>query len=399
MQQHHQPSQESLAFRANVARLISPLRRVRPRVPFYQLAAHRIPTLWSLYRGLLKEAPTDDIKWRMKSLFRKNHHLTSPEATKGSLMKGYKFLDAFKLANAGDEKQRAILSRYSHMIATRSDKQYMAYLMRSELAWQRKLANRPIMTGGLLRPSFANRPLPRLKPQPWAITSMIFKRRRARERRMVKLAGMQEDINDLRLEAELEEAAARHAGLQGKVEPVFAGYMNDWGAPIYTLSEDIHKPCYSVKPLKKLEQDIRQTFKRDHQRAKEPYSKEMLDAIKAAKREKVTNKTRERERERRGEVLRRTILRMRKGPPAHVLAKMSPEQRQMDRTSRSVSEVGYVAQVKMKLGFKLRNPDAWKMEGGAPENKATLDQISKEIWEECQKREKREKELLLEQGP
>jgi hypothetical protein len=56
------PTPESLAHRARIARLISPLKRVRPRVPFYDLAAHRIPTLWSLYRGLLKEAPGANVR-------------------------------------------------------------------------------------------------------------------------------------------------------------------------------------------------------------------------------------------------------------------------------------------------------------------------------------------------
>lgn len=62
MEQGYRPSHDSLTFRANLARLVSPLRRVRPRVPFYQLAAHRIPTLWTLYRGLLRKAPTDDVR-------------------------------------------------------------------------------------------------------------------------------------------------------------------------------------------------------------------------------------------------------------------------------------------------------------------------------------------------
>jgi hypothetical protein len=56
------PSAESLAHRARLARLISPLRRVRPRVPFYALAAHRVPTLWCLYRGLLRAAPGENVR-------------------------------------------------------------------------------------------------------------------------------------------------------------------------------------------------------------------------------------------------------------------------------------------------------------------------------------------------
>lgn len=52
----------SKARRAELASLLSPLRRVTPRVPFWQLAAHRVPTLWSLYRGMLKAAPTPEVR-------------------------------------------------------------------------------------------------------------------------------------------------------------------------------------------------------------------------------------------------------------------------------------------------------------------------------------------------
>lgn len=55
------PSPQSLAFRANLAKLVSPLRRVRPRVPFFQLAAHRVPTLWGLYRSLLRDAGSENV--------------------------------------------------------------------------------------------------------------------------------------------------------------------------------------------------------------------------------------------------------------------------------------------------------------------------------------------------
>ncbi|KAF8071824.1 hypothetical protein FPV67DRAFT_1412243 [Lyophyllum atratum] len=382
MRQDHGPSQESLAFRANLARLISPLRRVRPRVPFCQLAAHRLPTLWSLYRGLLREAPTDEIKHRVRMLFRRNHHLTGTDATKKNLVKGYKFLDAFKRANAGDEKQQAILQRYSQALATKSDKEYWKHLARNELAWRIKLANRPIMTGGFLRPTHANRPLPRLKPQPWAITSMIHKRRMARERQALRLLDLRESINDLKLEAEFETGVAKLAGSDKTFMPVFASHIKEW-----------------MEPLEEQRNSIHQTFPRGIQRRDAPYPPEMLEAIMAARREKIANKTRERERERRGEVLRRTILRQNKGPPAHVLAMMTPERRKMDKIARSVSEVGYVAQVKRKLGFKLRNPDAWKAELGAPEDKDRLDRLSQEIREENERRRrealKREKEMGL----
>ncbi len=57
-------SSTSLAYRQTVASLISALRRVRPRVPFNKLPAHRIPTLWTLYRGILRSAPSEPVRSR-----------------------------------------------------------------------------------------------------------------------------------------------------------------------------------------------------------------------------------------------------------------------------------------------------------------------------------------------
>lgn len=56
------PTPESLARRAELSRLFSGLRRVRSRTPFFLLPAHRIPTLWGLYRGLQKEAPSNEVR-------------------------------------------------------------------------------------------------------------------------------------------------------------------------------------------------------------------------------------------------------------------------------------------------------------------------------------------------
>ena len=56
------PSTESLQHRAEIAKLLSPLRRALPRVPFWKLAAHRIPTLWMLYRRLLRHAEHEHVR-------------------------------------------------------------------------------------------------------------------------------------------------------------------------------------------------------------------------------------------------------------------------------------------------------------------------------------------------
>ena len=96
---------QSVPFRVNLADLVSPLRRIRSRLPFFHLAAHRIPTLWSLYRRLLRHSPTEDvfyyfyfsmysnlrykISFRIRALFRQNKHLTGTKVTRKHLTQGY----------------------------------------------------------------------------------------------------------------------------------------------------------------------------------------------------------------------------------------------------------------------------------------------------------------------
>lgn len=54
----------------------------------------------------------------------------------------------------------------------------------SQQAWRHRLANRPILTGTFLRPSPFNKPLPRMRRQPLALSMMIRKRRAAHARRI-----------------------------------------------------------------------------------------------------------------------------------------------------------------------------------------------------------------------
>jgi len=57
------PTAASLVHRAHIARTISPLKPLKPKLPFWKLAAHRIPTKWNLYRGLLRESPSEDMAY------------------------------------------------------------------------------------------------------------------------------------------------------------------------------------------------------------------------------------------------------------------------------------------------------------------------------------------------
>ncbi|KAH8104732.1 hypothetical protein BXZ70DRAFT_612206 [Cristinia sonorae] len=354
-------SEASRAHRAQIAELITSRRRIRPRTPFWNLRIHRVPTLWSLYRGLLRTSPTEDIRWRIRRVFERYRNLTSPTAVREQLLKYHRWLDVFTKAKQGDIHLQAVLARYSKMIVAKREKEDFKHMMREELSWQRKLAHRPVLTGGYLRATVANPPLPRMRPQPDHISGMIHKRRQASTRQWESLGEADIMLQDLKLEAEFEKSLAGAARREGvKFDPVFGDDIGAWRRPI----SDLKTANW-------------QRIDEGNRRREMPYTTEMLAQIKQARREKVANKTRELQREAHGEVLRRTIFRRRAGPPAHVLAKMTPVQKHMDKVSRSsVSEVGYVGMVKKKLGWKLRNPEAWKVENGPLEKKQYMDAMA-----------------------
>lgn len=129
-------------------------------------------------------------------------------------------------------------------------------------------------------------------------------------------------------------------------------------------------------------QTIHKANERDYDRLHSAYSPSLLRSGVRARRQKIQNKTRQYERERAGEVFSSTLARMRQGPPAHVLEKMTPEERRADKTARSPSEVGYTAVVKMKMGRKLKDGETWKMEDGKEEERARLERLEEAVREE-----------------
>ena len=244
-------------------------------------------------------------------------------------------------------------------------------------AWLLKLRSRPILKSifGPTRMDKTNPHYPRLKPQPVAISMIIRKRRWAaikRYRRFLKLTAMQDYIKS---EGEFERLGEgsilknmdeeRKKGKKKEIcaRPMFAD-MDEWSV---WFANDLneHADAFSiVEPITGALEDIQTTRERAKKRSEKPIPEWLIHAVKKARTNRIANKTRELERERRGEVLPRTIKRRRKGPPAHVLAKMTPEEKKMDKIVRSVSEVGYVAMMKRKMGMKMRNPDAWRVEVG-----------------------------------
>ncbi|KAJ4485582.1 hypothetical protein J3R30DRAFT_3654997 [Lentinula aciculospora] len=339
------PSAGSLNFRNNLARLVSSLKRVRPRVPFFHLAAHRVPTLWGLYRGLLRAAPTEYIYNRVCVLFRQNHRRTGTERTIRELRRGYKWLEAFKRAQDGDLKTQAVLQRYDRFLKFKAEKEHWGELVQRELAWQEQLKNRPIFTGGFVHPTAFHPPFPRMKPQPMAISRIIASRMKQRDRRFLKMEELTRMRDMIRKEQHMEQEIIREARRTGDYfEPVYEG--KDWGAPLATASDDIYAKIKATA-----ERNLR------------PFSPELLEKVRIARQNKIANKTKERERERRGEVLRITRKRWRKDLTPHLLSTMPDKQKKEELiVQRSIAEVGYVGLLKKRKGWKLKEPKT-KVEG------------------------------------
>jgi len=186
---------------------------------------------------------------------------------------------------------------------------------------------------------------------------MIHKRRVARRRRVERQRTILSQIQDLGVEARFEDSLAAKGA---HFEDCFNGlHRTEWWTP-----------------LKSSLTEIQAAFERDTARAARPTPPDLLAQLKAARREKVDNKTREHERQRRGEVLSATRRQSRLGFPAHVLARWEPEVRKAKLIARrSVGEVGYVGQVKRALGYRIPPED----DGVDELSREKLDRLDEEL--------------------
>lgn len=85
------------------------------------------------------------------------------------------------------------------------------------------------------------------------------------------------------------------------------------------FEEWLMSPCFThaVDPIADKLNIINAGWNRDNERARTRFSPHLLAHIKQARRSKVANKTREKQREAAGEILESTLRRGRKGVPAH----------------------------------------------------------------------------------
>ncbi|VDC01355.1 unnamed protein product [Peniophora sp. CBMAI 1063] len=354
----------SLAFRAQVSQALSEHNKYRrPAIPFYKLRAHRVPTLWTLYRGLLRFAPNDLVRWRIRKMFERQQHLTGPRATRVQLQKAQRWLDKFKLASAGDPHAVALVNRYARLLAIRTEKWRWERLFRDEQHWREHLRNRPILTGAFMRPSFHNGPLPRMKPQPKHITGLIVSRLRARVRRGEQQRLLAEWKQDVQVEAVLENQLLGEEDVKEKGE-FGGGRAQEWHGPMNDKLRLISK-----------------SFELDAQRRSAPPTPEMLRQVRAARSEKIRNKMAEKERMKRGEVNNRAMKQRRMGYPVGAMVEWDEEKtREMVAVRRSVSEVGWHGALKKRLGWKVKGDV--DVEGATNEKVERLEREFQEVSEQ-----------------
>ncbi|KAJ3551122.1 hypothetical protein NM688_g4914 [Phlebia brevispora] len=338
----HAPSSESLGHRALIAVKIRGLRDLTPRVPFWKLSAHRVPTLWTLYRGLLRNSPAEVVSDRIRGQFWRYRHLTSPADTKNKLLKFHRWLDIFVKAKQGDQQSWDLLRRYARMLEVRKQKDKFAQMLCDDMMWEYRTRPRPRVTGSILRASLYNKPMPRLKPQPINITGILVSRHHKRAVRQAQLDNLLELKRDIRREYDFEKALEHNENLQ------FPKVMSQ-------SAQDL------LGHLQSRIDTINEAFDRDNERLMSPHTPELL--------EKNVEK-----------FFRLPFAARGNGRRPHILVKMTAEEKRMDTIARSsVSEVGYIGYVKKKLGWKLRNPNAWKVEEGVPEHRKELRRAQRRI--------------------
>ena len=156
-------------------------------------------------------------------------------------------------------------------------------------------------------------------------------------------------------------------GLRGYLT-VSAG-VSLFSFPWALCSERLNSFSTSGKNIEAEISRAQESFDREEARLHAPYTKELIETIQAARREKHRNLTNEKIRQRRGEMTRKWLKRRRSRPPPGLRHRMTEKEKMTWWVSKCVSEVGYIGKLKRQLGIKLRDPDAWRREHGSPHTK------------------------------
>ncbi|KAM0753331.1 hypothetical protein T439DRAFT_323965 [Meredithblackwellia eburnea MCA 4105] len=173
-----------------------------------ELSTEHCSTVKSLFRRLLRLAPSPELKSFVKRDFRRNSKLRNFQRIQLKLSEGEKLLDDFQKIKTGES---SLLSKYDHvntfLLASKPD-----ILKSSPPASPRK----PVRTPGIIFANAFHPPLPRLKPQPDHITMMTFDRRRAIQRRWDRYNAAGDLLFDCSAEEEFEKRLGLETGPWGE---------------------------------------------------------------------------------------------------------------------------------------------------------------------------------------
>ncbi|GAA6048734.1 hypothetical protein JCM3770_003934 [Rhodotorula araucariae] len=155
---------------------------------------HRIPTRWSLYRPLLRaaqSAPLDQEHCRalqryVRDGFKRARNLGSVDRARRKLVEAEQFLHQLEGAAHSATHLSNLRALASHLLLRRPPSPPRP--ARPAPPPRRK----PLISPSILHSTPFNPPMPRLRPQPLATSMMIFRRRRASQKRFDKLVTARE---------------------------------------------------------------------------------------------------------------------------------------------------------------------------------------------------------------
>ncbi|WWC86086.1 uncharacterized protein L201_000957 [Kwoniella dendrophila CBS 6074] len=275
-----------------------PVKAVRdpPAIPFFKDPGHTIPTKWGLYRPLLRltastETSTSHVSIgrEIRERWKATKGLTSVPKVRSFLSEYYELLDHLISDKAEHVKEVKILE---HKLKEKHDKADLEKVRKiEELKMKHEEENntKPKLTGSFHRPTLFNIPLPRMKPQPKSIGSMIHNRLRSRERRMVKRKEYSSLLNDMKLEVNFWNTLQSQS--QSKLEEnnnnnnnnhtIVQVQVDDWN-----ISKDPRSPGGWDGIIKNEIKLMDERFKKENRRSEMIFDKPLLDRIAKAKERK-----------------------------------------------------------------------------------------------------------------
>ncbi|GAA6059130.1 hypothetical protein JCM10212_003877 [Sporobolomyces blumeae] len=200
------------------------------RATLLQSPLHRVPTLWSLYRPLLRAArlaPLDAdernaIERYVKDEFKRSRKVANVERVAQSWREGETLLHQLESSHASSSHVSRLRELASHLVSRRRVPSHPPRPPNQNPP-QRSNRAQPRPLPSIMHSTQFNPPMPRLDPQPLATTMMIFNRRRASQKRYDRVAQAKElvaDDEEARFEARIlgrtKTAVGRELGWEWK---------------------------------------------------------------------------------------------------------------------------------------------------------------------------------------